>query len=373
MCDAASFQLDRATRRVLVVCIDHHLGNTVIMLPVLAALAEFFEHGVDVLVDERYHSLVEAMPRGKGINRLRLYPAQRDGYFRKNKAIVPVVRSWMSVARGRYRAVIDLTGGKRAAAVTWASRARHRVGFADARGAWGYNRKIERPRQTPDGPHAFSQYAAMLQVIGAVPGALPPLVSLDASDLPNAAGGLADRLGVASQITGTPSDGPWVVLHPFAGKTWRLWPVANFVEVGRRLIDEFGVRVAVVGTDGDESSGRSLVREMGRPEAACFLNLSLGSLLVFFRQASLLVSNESGPTHLAAATDLPIVTIFGPTVEAVWRPIRAGKLTVLRGSACDRRCRGASTCAAGRECLTSLSPETVLAAAKSALRAQIQS
>ena len=354
---------------MLVVCIDHHLGNTVIMLPVLAALADYFEHGVDVLVDERYDTLIDALPRGTKINRLRLYPAQRDGYFRKNKAVAPVVRALTSVAGGRYHAVIDLTGGKRAATVTRASLARHRVGFADARGAWAYNRKIERPRQTPDGPHAFSQYAAMLQITGAEPDVRPPLVPLDASDLPHAATGLKDRLGVTSEAAETPSDGRWVVLHPFAGKAWRLWPAEHFVEVGRRLIDEFGVRVAVVGTDGDEQNGRTLVREMKRPAAACYLNLSLGSLLVFFRQATLLISNESGPTHLAAATDLPIVTIFGPTVEAVWRPIREKDLTVLRGAACDPRCRGAATCAAGRECLTSLSVETVVAAVREVLAA----
>ncbi len=61
---AATQPLDPGTHPVLVVMIDHHLGNTVLSMPVIEALAAYFERPVDVLVDARYTDLVGLLPSG---------------------------------------------------------------------------------------------------------------------------------------------------------------------------------------------------------------------------------------------------------------------------------------------------------------------
>ncbi len=367
-----SFTLDPHTRRVLVVCIDHHLGNTVVMLPVLVALAKHFEQGVDVLVDDRYAVLIDALPETSKINRIRKYPAQRDGQFRKQKPWMSIARTLMAIAVYRYGVVINLSGGKWATAATGVSMARHRIGFLDTHWPWVFNRKMNRPLQRSDGPHALVRYAAALSSVGADLKAWPSPVSLEVASsstaVPSASESKLDcAFASVEGIVDAQGGQDWVVLHPFAGKSWRLWPLKRFAQVARRLIDEQGLRVVVVGAAGDRSQGLSLVNAIDRPGHVCFLHLPLDALLVLFRRAALLVSNESGPTHLAAATSISIVTIFGPTVEAVWHPLRSSRLTVLRGAACDPKCRGASRCASNRQCLMELSVDTVVEAALAAL------
>jgi len=343
----APFQLAPDTARVLVVSLDHHLGNSVIQLPVIAALARYFVAGIDLLIDARYAELATALEPADRPRRVRPYPAQRDSHFRKHKPLAAIARVWADVLAARYEAVIDLSGGKWSAAVTRASLARNRVGFADVLWPRCYNRLVVRPAESPAGPHTLDRYAAALTVIGAAAGARPPAI----------------RLSAGSEDPGLAADVRWVVINPFAGKAWRLWPAERFAEVARRLIDICGLGVVVVGAQGDRPAGEALVASIGRPERTRFLSPPLPRLLAIFKQASLLISNESGPTHLAATTEVPIVTIFGPTVEAVWRPLREQGVTVLRGAACDPACTKALRCVAAGSCLTALPVDAVVEAA----------
>ena len=102
---------------------------------------------------------------------------------------------------------------------------------------------------------------------------------------------------------------------------------------------------------------------MRRPDHATCLRLSLTRLVALFDRAAVLVSNESGPTHLSTTTDVPIVTIFGPAKESRWRPVRDRDVTVLRGADCDPACRWQS-CAAGLRCLLATTSDDVLDAAR---------
>lgn len=345
--------IDPHTPRALIVSLDHHLGNTVIQLPVIAALARHFSRGVDLLIDARYADLAAALPSDVRPNRVRNYPAQRDGQFGKRKPLAAIARVWAGVLAARYDAVIDLSGGKWSAAATRASRARQRVGFADVLWPRCYNRLVVRPVESPAGPHALDRYAAVLAVTGAVRGFRPPNV----------------RLSAGGVDPGLDPEARWVVMHPFAGKAWRRWPAGRLAAVARALIDGRGVRVAVIGAEGDRAAGAGLVASIDRPGRTLFLSPTLPRLLALFERAALLVSNESGPTHLAAATRIPIVTIFGPTAEAVWRPLREEGLTVLRGRACAPACAGASRCAVGGACLDALSVDAVVSAATAVLDA----
>ncbi len=279
------------------------------------------------------------------------YPAQRDAYAARRKPLPAILRVWAGGVAARYDAVLDLSGGKWSAAVTGASRARHRVGFADTRWSWCYNRRLDRPAESADGPHALDRYAVALRAVDAEPGARPRAV----------------RLSAADAESGLDPARRWVVMHPFAGKTRRQWPAERFAQVARRLIDTRGVGVLVVGAPGDRAAGRALATRVQRPEAVHFRCPPLPQLLAIFGQAALLISNESGPTHLVATTRVPIVTIFGPTAEAAWRPLRDDRLTLLRGAACHPGCAAAAACVAEPSCLTALTVDAVQAAANAYL------
>ncbi|MEM6314639.1 MAG: glycosyltransferase family 9 protein, partial [Planctomycetota bacterium] len=169
-------------------------------------------------------------------------------------------------------------------------------------------------------------------------------------------------------------DGPFVVIHPCAGKAYREWPADRFAAVAAGLHEAHGLACVVIGTTGDRATVDALFAALPDAVPRSFVTVKPADLVAVFERAALLLSNESGPTHIAAATDVPIVTIFGPTPEARWRPIRDDGIAVLRGGDCDLAC-GRRQCVVGNRCLRELSAEVVLenAAALAADRVRISS
>jgi ADP-heptose:LPS heptosyltransferase len=103
--------------------------------------------------------------------------------------------------------------------------------------------------------------------------------------------------------------GPFAVLHPGAGSTRRRWDPARFAAVGDRLAEE-GLRVVVTGTDAERELVEAVRTAMrARSENACG-TLSLAGLAGLLSRAVLVVSNDSGPLHLADAVGAPTVGIF---------------------------------------------------------------
>lgn len=102
-----------------------------------------------------------------------------------------------------------------------------------------------------------------------------------------------------------------VVIHPFSGSTRKNWPLACFQDVARRLACE------VEWTSGPEEQLAGAIR---------FENLL--ELAKWIAGARLYIGNDSGITHLAAATGVRIVALFGPTSPKTWAP-RGENVTVL--------------------------------------------
>lgn len=339
--------IPRETRPALIVMTDHHMGNLIISLPVINALASHFQEPPDLLVDARYAPLAALLPAKP---RVLSYPAQTG----KRRALVRSLRSAAIVAAmpwRRYRAVFDVGGGTRSAVLSTATLARRRIGFADTPRTWLYSQRIEREPRL----HVFDAYARMLASVG-VQGR-PPLVRLRASHTAHAL--LEERLKKSQPD----AQAPLAVIHAGAGKEYRQWPADRFGALADELVRRHGLNICVIGSATEGSLMEEVIASIREARSAFALSLPLDELLALFERARILVSNESGPTHLAATTQLPIVTIFGPSKEGLWRPIREAGTIVLRGAECDPRC-GKRRCFADRRCLVSLETGQVLDAAE---------
>lgn len=332
-------------RRVLIVMTDHHMGNLIIALPVINALAAYFHNPPDVIVDERYAAIVRLLPAELSVIS---YPGQADRRRGLLRNLKPIGLS-LALALKRHSVVFDLGGGPRGAFTTLMSFSRRRYGFAGTSRSRLYSRRI--PRDPRD--HILDAYTGMLSAIGRC--ARPPLVSLCAPA--EAQQALESRL---RGIRPGP-EGPIAVIHPGAGKQFRQWPAQRFAAVADDLVDRHRMSICVIGAPGEQEVMKSVIRAMRRRDRAFALSLPLIELLALFQRSTILISNESGPTHMAAATDLPIVTIFGPSKESVWRPVREAGTIILRGAECDPRC-GKRKCLANQRCLLSLEPAQVLSA-----------
>jgi ADP-heptose:LPS heptosyltransferase len=104
--------------------------------------------------------------------------------------------------------------------------------------------------------------------------------------------------------------GPYAVLVPGAGWVRKSWPVPAFAEVGRRLLAQ-GLRLAIVGAPAERAIADALLREL-RGQAEDFLGrTTLPQLAAILGRAKQVVSNDTGPAHIAAALGTPVVCILG--------------------------------------------------------------
>lgn len=109
-------------------------------------------------------------------------------------------------------------------------------------------------------------------------------------------------------------DKRFILLNPGGNKPEKRWPAERFIAVGRMLRDEHACAIAVNGSPGE----RELVDEITAGIGADAINLTargitLGSLKAVIQRAALVITNDTGPRHLAAALGTRCIALFGPT------------------------------------------------------------
>jgi ADP-heptose:LPS heptosyltransferase len=159
-----------------------------------------------------------------------------------------------------------------------------------------------------------SEYLRHLEVaglVGARTADLQPRLQVMEEDL-------AEARGVVPE-----SDERIVALHPGAGDARRRWRPEKFAAVGDALAGA-GAHVAVVGVEEDQSLISGIVDAMNRDALDLCGRLSLGGLAGLLSRCAVVVSNDSGPLHLAAAVGAATVGIFwGPNFINASPPMRA--------------------------------------------------
>jgi len=132
----------------------------------------------------------------------------------------------------------------------------------------------------------------------------------------------AGRVASWCRPRGVPPN-PLVVLHPGSGDNFhgRRWPTRRFGLVARRLVDEAGAVVAVTGGRGERALAREVVEASERDVWDLAGHLDLPELVALLARARVLVSNDSGPVHLASALGVPVLGLYGPNSPALYGPL----------------------------------------------------
>jgi len=142
----------------------------------------------------------------------------------------------------------------------------------------------------------------------------------------------ADRAEARAALAGI--EGPFAILHPGATDARRRWPTHSFALVGDRLA-EAGAAVVIVGTSGERGLVDDVEASMTRPARGLVGHVSVGGLAGLLEGASVVVANDSGPVHLAAAVGTATVGIYwcgnlinaGPLTRSRHRPQLAWRIT----------------------------------------------
>jgi hypothetical protein len=142
-----------------------------------------------------------------------------------------------------------------------------------------------------------------------------------------------ERIRAAGKATldraGAPD--PAAIIHPGSGGRAKCWPLANFVAVGR-LARAAGREPCFLLGPVERERWTTDEFDAIRREFPLIQAPPPDQLVALLAAANVLISNDSGPAHLAALLGTPTVTIFGPTRAAVWRPLGA-RTTAIQGDA----------------------------------------
>ncbi len=121
------------------------------------------------------------------------------------------------------------------------------------------------------------------------------------------------RVPAILRRAGVDPDRPWVVVHPGATAPSRRYPPEGFAAAARELATEHGVRVVFTGDASEAGLVDSIRAAMGAPSASMAGRLGLADFAALVERAPVLISNNTGPVHVAAAVGTPVVDLYALT------------------------------------------------------------
>jgi len=259
--------------------------------------------------------------------------------------------SGRAAASGGFAEAWLLPNSFRAALVPWLARIPDRIGYAtDGRGPLLTN-PLPLPPRTD---HQLRDYDPLLESRGIEPDRDAPRLPVPALS--------AARAREALARVGLPSDRPLVLLAPGAAFSWtKRWPAERFGRLGRLLL-ETGLLAAVVIGPGEEGLAEEARVAAGGYLPALGADLDPVDLAGLTARARVVVANDSGPMHLAAAVGTPVVAIFGPTDPGRTGPRGAASEILDRYLFCSP-CY-LKECPYRHECMREIEVEEVLAAVR---------
>jgi heptosyltransferase-2 len=152
---------------------------------------------------------------------------------------------------------------------------------------------------------------------------------------------------------------PLIVLNPGAAfGAAKLWKAEYFAELADRFVDDLGATVLLSAAPKERAIVETIKRQMRHaPADLSNKGMTLGSLKEIVRRCDLMVTNDTGPRHIAAAMDVPVVTVFGPThpewTEIYYAKERQVAVKVFCGP-CQKK-----TCPLDHRCMVRVTPGMV--------------
>ncbi len=319
------------------------LGDVIQALPVLRLLKLHYP-GSEIFwwIDSALAPLLTGDPDLAGVV---LFERKRWG---KPRHWPEMFRSLHWLRAQEFDLVIDLQCLARSALFAWLARGKFLAGLDEVReGARGFY-DFAAPRKTYH-THAVDWYLSVLPPLG-VP------VHHHFAWLPE-----RPKIAAAVNAKWPVKSSRWIALQPGARWLNKRWPVEHFSELVRQLGKRFPTaRVAIVGGQDDALLGDII----SSADPARCLNLcgrtSLLEMVEWLRGCEVLVTNDTGPMHVAAALGKPVVALFGPTEPRRTGPYGQLENVLRLPLPCAPCLKSVCHVPDMEECLRAISPATVV-------------
>lgn len=332
----------------------HYLGNFVLGLPWVCEVLR--EHPQSLVVLDSSFADLAATVLPAGTNVL-LYPRSR--LARSEPFFSRLGHYWRFLRQLRRRpqaTLMDLEGERFTGVLARLSGCKRRIGPAGKRAERFYTDILDLDYRR----HRFNAFG---EIVADFVSDKPP------SQLQYQIAGVTDA-NLDAVLGSVAAGRPLIAIHPGASVTYKLWSQDYFVEL-IAMLEAAGYQVVWVGA-GDLDAGiiDAVMARLPASDAHNLCNkLGFVELVALYRRCIGFIGSDSGPMHLAASTGIPVMALFGPSVEAIWAPL-GDNSHVLRGDKpCGENC-DAWNCDYAYHCLSSLRPERVMEAVRAYCRAK---
>ncbi len=163
---------------------------------------------------------------------------------------------------------------------------------------------------------------------------------------------------------------PLIGLHPAARDLTRRWDLGRFAAAAAELRRRYGGTIIVLGEREEWAAAETVIRGVGRPCLNLVGQTSLPVLGAVIKRLAVLITNDTGPAHIAYALGTPTITIFGGADPSRYGPLGNGPYRILAHEVSCRPCTYAA-CPIGYLCLEGITVPQVLDAAADILESSI--
>jgi len=318
--------MENCSKRILIVKLSS-MGDLLHALPAVRCLKAGLNAEVDWIVHPAYVELAKCF---SDVSRVLAFP--------RHAAPAEFIRQIRLLRAEQYEMIFDLQGILKSAFVSRLAHGRERIGPSFQReGSFLFYSAVAGARNK--NRHAVDEIMDVVRYLN-LP-ALPPVFPMT----------------VPLQLVSEPS--PRIALLPFSRWPSKNWPLMSFVRVGRELQENPGASIYIMGASGEHALCAKIEKELGGRVVNFAGKTNLPQLAGLLREMDLVITNDSGPMHLAAAMGTPVLAMYGPS-----DPLRTGpyghKHRVLRGKlrcqpCFSRRCRFRDN-----SCMLTITPESVI-------------
>jgi len=333
------------------------LGDVVLTTPLFRALAD--EYGMEVTA--------LATPAGAGILGHPNHPAaglkEIVPYDKRgsDRGVGPFLELAFRLKNERFDYVFSPHRSYRSAVIALLSRARVRVGFDENALPFAWTHRVRRDRNI----HDVERNLSLLEPLGGLPEGHSPKPEVAVT--PEGERG-------AEKIAGDFLAAP-VRIGVAPGSAWgtKRWPPERFARVMDALAAESGAKFVLVGGPDDRPSTSSVAKLASAECIDTAGKTSIQEMAALISRLDIFITNDSGPMHVAAALNVPVAAVFGPTVPGFGFTPYSDRARVIEPENPPdcRPCNphGPQECPRGHfECMKNVSAEMVLTAALELLR-----
>ncbi len=273
------------------------LGDVVLTTPAIEAVKKAYPEGnIDYLVKKEYAVLLSGNPHIREV-----IPFDNSG---SHKGIGGIFKMAKSLKERRYTHIIDLHSNLRSRAIS---------ALTGKTKTLRYKKQALKRRLILRGfsfrtQHVVDTYLNALNSIGIRGEKTVPQIYLTSEEIESARHFLEkNAVGKNEKIIG---------LNPGAKWPTKQWPEKKFIELGKKLADSDKYRLIIFGGKEESATAQSIAKEIGTAALSVAGRMNLKESAALMAECDLFVSNDSGPMHMAVAVGVPVIAIFGPTVQA---------------------------------------------------------